>query len=106
MVRELVLLRESSNILEVQKLKNVEDSTYLDGSASVQATILDEAGVAVTGGSWPLSLPYVATSLGFFRAAVPPTLDLVAGQWYEVLLEVTAGTLLSKRRYPIRVVDS
>jgi len=106
MVRELIFLQGSSNVLEVQKLKNKVTDTYLDAAATVEVTLLDPSGAPVAGSTWPVALAYVAASEGLFRGILPPAVAVVAGEWYEVQLNITSGSLSSVRRIPLRAVDA
>lgn len=105
MVRELVLFTRSSNVLEVQRLRNKLDDTYLDASATVEVTLLDADGTAVSGQTWPAALTYVAASQGKFRVVLDADLAIVAGEWYEADLHITLGTLERHKRLPIEARD-
>jgi hypothetical protein len=83
----------NTNNLELNGLRNAATGAFVN-DATVTVTIKDRAGATVAGVSWPLSMPYVTTSSGNYRAAVSHTLALVAGQWYTAEISATGGGLV------------
>jgi hypothetical protein len=85
-----ILFADNDMIFEVRGLANELTGSYLN-SATVACTLKDSAGAAVTGQSWPLTLAYVTSSNGVYRATLPYTLDLTANGRYTLELDVNAG---------------
>ena len=80
----------NTNVLELQGLHSEIEGAYVN-DATVTVTVKDEDGVAVTGQTWPLTMQYVATSQGDYRAILKDTLALVAKQNYFAFIDVNAG---------------
>jgi len=81
----------NTNVLELLGLKNEVDGSYIN-DANVTATVKDADGNNVSGTSWPLTMPYVASSNGNYRAFLAASLPLVAKQKYTAVIEVNGGT--------------
>ena len=65
---------------------------YLDGDATVQATVRRRnAGAAVTGETWPLALTYRSGSSGAFWAYLNDALQVNPKLQYEVLFQGDDG---------------
>jgi len=84
------LLVNSDNVIQLTELKNLVDGAYLNG-ATVTVTIVDSDGVDVTGETWPLSMPYVASSDGVYRANLADTISFVAECKYTATVIADAG---------------
>jgi hypothetical protein len=82
-----VLYEGNDMLLEVSGLRNLLTNGYLN-TATVAATLKDDAGVDVVGLTWPVALLYVANSDGLYSANLPANLSIVAGD--RCTLEVTA----------------
>ena len=85
-----ILLADNDMIFEVRGLANEVTGSYLN-AATVTCTLKDSGGAAVSGQSWPLTMSYVASSNGIYRATLPYTLDLVANGRYTLELDVNGG---------------
>lgn len=80
----------NTNVLELQGLKNAILDTYIN-SADILVTVKTEAGVEVTGVTWPIDMPYVAASSGDYRAILSNSIALVAKSKYSAFIEVDGG---------------
>ena len=65
-----------------------EDTGSLINNATVTVTVYNEAGVEVTGETWPVSLSYVAASDGIYTATL--TSALVLSEQVRYLAKITA----------------
>ena len=83
-------------VIEYSSLKDTIDDAYIN-TATVTATIVDDAGVQVSGQVWPLELDYVTGSNGVYRALLPH--DLLTDLTIDYKLITEAITLTGLRRY-------
>ena len=85
----------NDNLLRGTRLRTVNLTTgleeYLTGAATVTVTVLDSAGVAVTGETWPLALTYIAGSQGGFLGVLRNELAWTAGDLCTAVVVVDAG---------------
>jgi hypothetical protein len=95
-VAQQVFLYQSDNVLEVSNLKNADANEYLN-SATVECTLVDSKGVLVQGQTWPLTLTYVASSNGRYKATLSYALVLIPNKMYTARITAAAGPGL--RRY-------
>lgn len=59
--------------------------------AAVAVTLTDSSGTEVTGTSWPLTMSYVTSSDGIYRATLADTLSLTAGSTYTATISANGG---------------
>lgn len=68
-------------------------ASYLSGSATVTATVLDHmTQVAVAGETFPITLTYITASNGDFHGVLRDTLTLAEGQRIDVRVTIDNGT--------------
>jgi hypothetical protein len=87
-----ILWHENDNVVELANLRTV-DGVYINDATVTLESLLDNAGVAVTGITPPLTMAYVAASNGTYRAVLPHTLAILPGQYYVAKVKVISGTL-------------
>ena len=80
----------NTNILELRGLKDGITGVFIN-DADVLVTLETDAGVEVGPVSWPITMSYVPTSDGIYRATIGSELDLVAGGCYKAIIEADAG---------------
>lgn len=80
---------DSDNVLTVSGLINTIDSSY-QNTATVQCTLQDANGNDVSGETWPLTMNYVSSSDGDYRATLVDTLVLSEGT-YTAIITANAG---------------
>lgn len=83
----------NTNLLTLSGLKSQVEGTFVN-DATVEVTITDLAGNVMTGTGWPtfpLSMPYVATSDGDYRAVLADTIPFTAGKPYLAKIDANAG---------------
>jgi hypothetical protein len=80
----------NTNLLELLGLQDAIDSSYIN-DATVSVSLVDHNGVAITGQTWPTTMPYVASSNGNYRCAILDTCVLAPGQVHTAKINVTAG---------------
>ena len=83
-----VLYVGNDTTVEMAGLRN-RDSGDVLSSATVSVTLLDSAGLAVSGASWPQMMAPVVDSPGVFRATLPASLALVANAEYVAALSAS-----------------
>ena len=71
----------NNTVVELQSLTN-SATNVVDTAATVTCTVKDRAGVAVSGHTWPVSMPHV--SAGTYRAVLDSDLGIVKGRSYTV----------------------
>lgn len=89
-----VIYYQNSNIIELRGLKNVVTGEYLD-AASVTVTLLDSSDSEVTGESWPLTMDYVTSSSGIYRATLSSSLGVSKASNYTAVIEADGGVGLA-----------
>lgn len=100
-----VLLKDADNTVSVVGLKNDRTGEYVNDATVKVTGVYDKAGALVAGGSFPLTLDYVAASDGDYAGVLPQSLELRANAVCEVVLEIDAGPgLRRKPRVPARVL--
>ena len=100
-----ILFDQNSMVLELQGLKDSVSDTYIN-TATVAVTLVDSDDVNVVGETWPLTMIYVASSNGNYRAILPDTLTLAVGSLYAAKISATGGVdLVGYWKWPL-VVES
>lgn len=85
-----IYLDDTDHVLELNGLQNSRTGAYING-ATVQVTLYDLSDTTIAGETWPLTLSYVASSNGIYRATIRDTLDLDAGDVAKALLTADNG---------------
>lgn len=85
----------SDNILETDLVINKQSGAYIN-NATVTATLKDSAGNNVAGETWPLTLAYVASSNGKYRATLKDTLTVSKDTKYYAHIDIDGGTDLRR----------
>ncbi|MGH8626450.1 MAG: hypothetical protein ACREYC_14670 [Gammaproteobacteria bacterium] len=98
-----VIYLANDNLLELQGLTNAASGAYVN-DATVTATVVDKNGANVAGGSWPLTLAYVAASNGKYRGTLQETLTLTEGQDYTAKVTVAGAGLTAFFEHPLRAL--
>ena len=80
----------NDNTVTVDLLYDVVDAAYVN-DATVTMSLVDSAGVAVTGQSWPATLAYVTASNGKYQAILEDAAALVAGAHYTAKVTANGG---------------
>ena len=94
------LYLDNSNVIELRGLTN-SATGVADTGATVAVTLYDPEGVAVSGGSWPLSMTH--DSIGTYRATMPHDLSITKGLAYTARVSV-AGSGGQIARFNCRVI--
>lgn len=69
----LTLYISNDNVLTLVGLQNSVSAAYLN-AATVTVTLVDSEGTDIAGETWPVSMAYVASSDGNYRATLVDTL--------------------------------
>ena len=80
----------NTNLLTLLHLQDEITDEYID-DADVEVTVTTEAGVAVGGVTWPLTMLYVAGTDGNYRVALAADMELTAGDCYIAVIDADAG---------------
>lgn len=80
----------NTNVLELTGLKEETTEAFIN-NAVVTVTIKDTEGTDVVGATWPLTMDYVATSDGDYRAYVSEALTLIANTKYIAYIDADGG---------------
>lgn len=86
---------ENENVIELDGLINSIGGSYIN-NAVVEVTVEDTAGTDVAGVTWPISMAYVASSNGKYRATLPDTLALTPGAVYHAVITAVSGSVNGK----------
>jgi len=87
----MFLYMNSDNILELKGLQDATDLTVYENAATVQVTIQDQSGAEVAGETWPVTMTYVPSSNGIYRANISRTVALSENNVYKGILTADAG---------------
>lgn len=98
---EVVYISNDHDI-EIIGLQDRSAGTYLN-SKTVTATLKTEAGVTVTGMTFPLTLDYVAASNGNYRGVLDKDIVVVVGTRY--LCEITVAGSSGERAFWQLIVE-
>lgn len=101
----------TDNLLMLDQARTVDLATgetrYLDGTATVEMTVLDSEGVEVLPETWPLALTYVPGYRGRFMGPLRDGLEWITGREYTLVAVVDAGTDQRRVwRIPLQVIKS
>ncbi len=88
----LTLYVGNDTLLELEHLSDEAGGAVVN-NATVTVTLRDPSGNAVGGETWPLAMPYVASTNGCYRTTLADTLGVVAGTRYsaEIIADAGAG---------------
>lgn len=78
---------DNSTVIQHTVTNPLLDPIFVN-DATVTVTIFDSAGVELAGESWPVALPFVATSDGVYRKTFSPFVNLVLGEIYKIVINV------------------
>lgn len=82
----------NDSLIELIGLKDTVLDTFIN-DATVVATIYDDTGTVVTGISWPLTIPYVTSSNGEYRAVLDKAIVLTKGNLYTLVITAVKDPL-------------
>lgn len=85
----------SDNIIQLTGL--ADSAGDYQNSATVTVTLTDRAGTEVVGETWPLTMVYVTSSDGNYKATLKDTLTLTRNVKYVAKVSANAGD--GKQRY-------
>jgi hypothetical protein len=85
-----VLYDNNDTVVEIRGLENDVTGENIN-TATVTCTLYDAESVAVAGQSWPLTLAYVASSAGVYRATMPYGIGITPASRYTLQVDVNAG---------------
>ena len=92
----LPLYVNSDNLLQLKKLKLAADDSYVN-DATVTFTLKD-ADEDVVAGASAISMPYVASSNGWYQGTLQSTVSLTGGHKYILEIDAVSGeNVLHKR---------
>jgi len=82
----------NDNYIELVGLTDVATGAFVN-TATVSTVLKDKlTGAEIAGQTWPLSMPYVASSNGLYRATLKDSLTVTLGQELVAEVTVNAGT--------------
>jgi len=80
----------NTNVLELLGLKSNIEGTFIN-DATVAVTIKDSAGEEVEGETWPLTMTYVGSSDGDYRAILDDELPFLNKKNYKAIITADGG---------------
>lgn len=90
---------DNDNVLEVDRLRDVDDA-YINNATVTCTGVETAAGAVVSGDTFPKTLTFVSGSNGKYRTTLQQTLALVAGADYVAVVTVDGGGLQAEFRVP------
>lgn len=88
-------------VVEVANLRNPNTGVFVN-NAQVECTLYDSEDLPVDGGTWPMTLNYVESSDGVYRATLPYDLDVIVDQRY--VARVIASAVGLRSQWDLNVV--
>lgn len=85
-----ILYVGNTNVFRVENLRDSQTDVLLT-TATVSVTLKTEAGVAVSGQSWPVNMAAVSGEDGAYEGLLAAALALVAGNDYVAEVQVVNG---------------
>jgi len=85
-----ILYDDNDMVIELRNLKDESAGTFVN-NADVTVTLKDSSGVSVVGDTWPLSMPYVTSSNGVYRATLVDTLSVTPNASYTAIVSADGG---------------
>jgi len=79
----------NDNLLTLVGLQNEVTAAYMN-AATVTVTVVDSADAEIAGETWPLTMDYVATSDGNYRATLTDTLAALLAAGVALTAQITA----------------
>lgn len=101
-----VIYRSNDNVVELSAVTNGQTAALI-GSATVEVTLTDSAGTAITatGVSWPVTMAAVTGATGTYRGVLPYTLSLTADTVYYAAITCDGGSdLYASWSLPVRAM--
>lgn len=95
-----VLWVNNSNLVRVQKLRNLLTASYLN-DAEVSVTVLDESGAQVAGETWPKAMNYEIGTEGSYLVSLSPALAITDGQMVTLRVNATQSTITARWDIPM-----
>jgi hypothetical protein len=86
----------NTNVLDLVGLKDEIAGVFIN-DAAVTVTIKDATGAVVSGAIWPMTMAYVATSDGDYRAILSDGIDFIAKAKYSAYITADGGPNLMAR---------
>lgn len=86
-----VLFYLNDMLIEIEGLQDVIDPGNYLNSATVTVTLVDSEGTEVSGETWPLTMVYVGSSDGIYRATLNDDLGLTLGDQYTAKVSANGG---------------
>ena len=83
-----MLSANNSTVISHTVTNPLQTPVYVN-DATVTVTIKDSLGVDLPGEPWPVALPYVAASNGVYTKSFNPFTNLIIGEIYSVIINVT-----------------
>ena len=98
-----IYYRANDNLIELVGLIDAVTGDYIN-NATVAVTLTNEAtGAQVAGETWPLSMPYVATSNGDYRGVLQNSLTVAQNAVLKAVITVDAG-LVGQAQWTRKIV--
>lgn len=82
----------NANTVAILGLKNGLSGEFIN-DADANLTIKNMQGSDVGGAPWPIALNYVGDSDGEYRALLPDTLEISAGDYYQLIINAEGDGL-------------
>lgn len=93
---------DNTSTVTLSGLQNAITSAYIN-DATVTLTVLDSDGAEVAGETWPVTMAYIATSNGNYRASIDAT--LTAGGKYDAVVNVVSGDSSANWIVPLTAIE-
>jgi len=91
---------ENSNLVTLSNLKRASTGAFVNSAVVTVEDVLDKKGQRVdlqdTSVDYPLSMPHVTGSNGTYTVDLPPSLAIVAGNRYKVVVKALFAGLTLK----------
>jgi len=96
----MFLYIDNNNVIELQDLTN-SVTEVVDTGATVETTIKDSSGTAVTGQTWPAVMAHDAT--GTYRATLEADIALIPNRQYTAIVDaVGSGGEIGHWEIPVK----
>ncbi len=93
----------NDNAVTVNGLKDLTTDTFIN-DAVVNATLQDCDGNNIAGGSWPVTLSYIAASDGEYRGVIQDTVNIVADTMYQILITAVGNGFQAEWTTPVKAL--
>lgn len=98
-----IIYKDNPTVIELTGLADAITDD-LSNTATVTITVKDAAGANVAGTAWPVTMAYIQSSEGGYRATLAKTLVLVANTVYYAHIDATQGTLTGHWEIPLKAM--